>query len=325
MRPDQISYFKHLPSSPPAIPVSPACEPRKSPPHTVRGAWIWHVQRLLDQHGALSVLLKQVRSLHLNRLYLAVSGNLSADAPMLREIESRGITVYATLGDPSDIDHWHRVDHAVGAVLAFNRLHGHGFSGLQFDIEPYVLKGFAEHRRELYARYVRLLRKLRIRIGSSLPWSVVVPFWFDQIRWGPGNLLAVVLRQADGITIMAYRSHYRKILALARNGLCAGQLMGKSVELGVEMAPMPNQLHYFLTRRQFRRDIRNHHGHLYFAGEKPPSGRIALHYEVHGSALSFYPDMGSVARLIDRRPGYGSFGGWIIDGLKEGAHAIKNH
>ncbi|EQD58006.1 amidase, partial [mine drainage metagenome] len=202
-----------------------------------------------------------------------------AYASILREIKSRGIQVYATVGDPSDVDHWRRVDHAITAVLAFNRVHENGFSGLQFDIEPYALKGFPEHRKAVYARYARLLRKIRIRIGRSLPWSVVIPFWFDQVRQGRGSLLTFVLRQADGITIMAYRSRYREILALARTGLCAGQLMDKPVDLGVEMAPMPDQSHYFLTRRQFSRDIRNHHGHLYFVGQGPPSGRIALHYE----------------------------------------------
>ena len=324
-QPDEIAYLKRLPSSAPKIRGRSGCAPEAPDRRTVRGAWIWHTRWLVDDPHAMSGLLKRARKLHLNRLYLSVTADLAPLAPALRALQSRGIEVYGTLGAPSDIDHWHRLDDAIAAVLAFNHLHTAGFSGFAFDIEPYVLKGFAEHRHRFYVRYARILEKLHARLRNRLPWNLVVPFWFDQVPWRRENLLAFALREADSITIMAYRSHYRSILALARMGLCAGQRMGKRVDLGIEMAPLKDQSHYFLTREQFERDLRTHGGQLVFAQGQPPSGHILLHYEVRGSDLSFYPHLATVACLIGRRPPYGSFGGWIIDGLEEDARAVQNH
>lgn len=323
-QPAHISYLKRLPDTRPSRPHGLSCRPRGASHPTVRGAWIWHTQRLTDHPVAVRRLLEQARRLRLNRFYFFVSGKLSTYAPILRAVEARGIRVYATLGAPSDVDHWHRVDHSIAAVLAFNHHHVHGFAGLQFDIEPYVLRGFDGHRRAIYGRYVGLLRKIRIRIGTSLPWSVAIPFWFDQVRWGRGSLLTSVLHEADGITVMAYRAHYRAILTLARSGLCAGQRMGKPVELGVEVAPLPNERHYFLTRRRFSRDIRNQRGQVYFVAPGSPASQSVLHYEVRGSTLSYNLHFDAVARLMGRRPGYGSFRGWIIDGLEAGEHVIQN-
>ncbi len=323
-RPPSIRYLETLPA-PAHRSLEGTCRPRSQPDRLqTRGVWFWKTRRLLTQARDRRRLRQEMRRLGLDRLYLEVREPLGTLAPLLREFETRGIRVVALSGEPSDIDHPRRVTAVIDAVLDFNRDHVHGFSGLQFDIEPYALPGFARHKRGDYARYARLMREIRARIGRKMKWSVVVPFWFDQVPWKQGSLLAFVLRQADAVAIMAYRSRYAGVLALARPGLCEGQRQGKPVYVGIETAPFPDEDHFFLTRREFRRHLRSSPGHLDLAGRITMADHWVYHYEVKGSALSFYSHPGRIGRLLGRSPAYTSFAGWIIEGLGDEGGSHEN-
>ncbi len=314
-RPPEISYLERLPAKV-AHPRGVMCEPREPAPRPwTRGAWYWKTHHLLTRTRARRRLRREMRRLGLNQLDLEVERPLGALSRLVAELETRGIRVVALTGEPADIDHPKRLETTINAVLDFNRNHVHGFSGLQFDIEPYALPDFARQKRRDYLRYARLIRDIRARIGRAIPWSVVVPFWFDQVPWKGGSLLTYVQRQADAVVIMAYRSRYPAVLALARPGLCEGQRLGKPVYLGIETASLPDQDHFFLTRHEFRRELQNAKGHLDLRRRITMADRVVYHYAVKGSRLSFHSHPDRLRRLLGRRPAYASFAGWILEGL----------
>ena len=314
-RPPEIRYLETLPVKAPHPRGGRSCEPRGHVEQPwIRATWYWKTRHLLLQARARKRLLRSMRRLGLDQLNLEVTEPLGDLSVLVRELETRGIRVVALSGAPGDIDHPRRVEATITSVLHFNRDHARGFSGLQFDIEPYALPGFARHKRRDYLRYARLVREIRARIGGAIPWSMVVPFWFDQVPWKGQSLLTFVQRQADAVVIMAYRSRYPKVLALARPGLCEGQRLGKPVYLGIETAPLPDQDHFFLTRNDFRRELQSGRGQLDLARRITGADPLVYHYEVRGADLTFHAHPDRLRRLLGRSPAYTSFAGWILEG-----------
>ncbi len=321
----KVTYLKKLPS-PGTAPAPMACRYANTRHQRWnRGAWIWKTHALLGHPRFAAAFLDKAHRLGLDRLYLYLEGPLDIYRPLLHEAHASGMRIYALTGDPSDVENPSVVYTTIDKVEGYNRSHQLGFSGIQFDIEPYALSAFANHEQAIYERYVHLLRSIRSDIKGRLEWGVVVPFWFDQVQLHHESLIKLIMQQADNVAVMAYRTHYQNIVELANNSLCEGEALGKSVYLGIETSPIPDETHFILSTQQVLHYISYYQGRPYLNHRISSARPLIAHYTVSGSEISFYPDVEAAVRVTAKCPKYDSFAGWIINGLDEGWHVGKMH
>lgn len=316
----KILYLKTLPSLRPA-PAPMVCRDTGTlDHHLTRGAWIWKTADLLEHPRITEAFLRKARARRLNSIYLYLAGSLDNYPPLLREARRLGIRVYALAGEPSDVLHPGTVYASIDKVEQYNRAHHVGFSGIQFDIEPYALASFPNHERATYQQYVRLVKAMRAHIAGRIEWGLVVPFWFRGVRLDHQNLLRLVMSETDNVTVMAYRTHYNAIIALANDSLCEGEALHKRVYIGIETSPIPDRTNFIFSIPQVMRHLHYYHGRPYLDHRIAAAKSTTRHHFVPGSEISFYPHIAMAINMTKRHPHYASFSGWIVDGLDEGWH-----
>ena len=136
---------------------------------------------------------------------------------------------------------------------------GQRFTGVHYDIEPYLLPGFGGSRRdELLRRYLELLARMAVEVRKSdLRLGVDLPFWYDAPDELSQEPLLVtfagqrkmmsehVLDLVDEVTLMDYRTS-----AYGPDGIlfhAAGELeyaarVGKKIFIGLETGPLPDEV-----------------------------------------------------------------------------------
>ncbi|MHB8346701.1 MAG: hypothetical protein ACYDHM_05815 [Acidiferrobacterales bacterium] len=283
--------------------------------HPALGAWIWRSGKLLHNPAVARRFLNRAKTHGISSLYLQILPDLRSFAGFLAMAKNLDIKVYALSGSPDDIDDYGPALHTVDQVLAFNRSHTARFSGIQFDVEPYLLKRYRTDKRGVLKRYVGLLQAISARSSGKIPFGVVVPFWFDQETVEHKNLMGIVSKDADSLAIMSYRTHIDQLLAVSNNGLCYAQMYGKPALLGIELRHIPSETHYFLATPRLSRYIRRSGGRTFLQRDPRDFAHFARRYTVRSPEISFYPHV-RAAFLYTRSPiPYRSFSGWIMDGL----------
>ncbi len=72
----------------------------------------------------------------------------------------------------------------------------------------------------------------------NLPLEADMPFWFDEISYkntyGSGLLAEWVIKNTDGVTLMAYRDSAPMIIDIVKNEIAMAEKYGKNVVVGVE-------------------------------------------------------------------------------------------
>ncbi|MHB8256205.1 MAG: hypothetical protein ACYDHY_04300 [Acidiferrobacterales bacterium] len=281
----------------------------------VVAAWVWRSEALLHDRNAARAFLQRAAAHGISALYLQIHPDLNSFAGFLELARSHNIRVFALGGSPGDVDDYGPDLRTVDRVLAYNRSHTAGFSGIQFDIEPYLLRRYRSNRQAVLRRYAGLLRALHARSAGRIPFEVVIPFWFDQEAVGGRNLEGIVFRNADSVAIMSYRTRIGQLRAISNKGLCYGRMYGKPVMLGIELGHIPTETHYFLAVSQLAPYIRMSDGHPYLAKDPRDFTHYARQYRVPGSEISFYPHVRAAFRYTRSPIPYRSFSGWIMDGL----------
>ncbi len=281
----------------------------------VLGAWVWRSDVLLHNRNTAHRFLHEAAAHGIRNLYLQIHPDLESFAGLLNMAKGFDIKVFALTGSPDDVDDYGPALRIIDQVLAYNQSHATRFSGIQFDVEPYLLKRYSTDKHGVLERYAGLLRALHARTLGKIPFGVVVPFWFDQETVGHRNLMGIVSRNADNLAIMSYRTRIGQLLAVSNNGLCYAQMYGKPAMLGIELRHIPSETHYFIAVSQLSRYIRVSGGHSYLPKDPRQFTHYARSYTVNGSAISFYPHVGAAFRYTRSSIQYRSFSGWIMDGL----------
>jgi hypothetical protein len=231
------------PSSPAPIP-SPSLE---LIPHGPRATWIWHAA---DWQEDGSALLAWARNHGIGLLYITVPINevhgRTKLARFVRQAHRQHIAVWSVDGDPHMVlpsEHAATV-RLVQAYAGYNRSVAPDarLDGIQFDIEPYLLPHDLSAEQS-DALYLALVHKLRGAAGS-LKLDFVVPFWWS----GRSALLAGLARDADGLTVMDYRTDAQQVYEFAAPFLDWAQANGKSVRVALEAGPIAPE-----TQRRYHR------------------------------------------------------------------------
>jgi len=213
-----------------------------------RATWVWQgATALEDADNFITALLAD----NIHTLFLAVplAGEplAVADADSLATLIERahelGIETWAVEGDPAAVTRQGR-EHFVKrtrAIAAFNASQSEGrrLSGVQYDIEPYLLPGFDLAREAWLHEYLDTLRELRSEL--SVPMEAAVPFWWSGLTVDDKPLLTAMRPLVDGLTIMNYRTNLEQLQRLAEPYLAWGVRQQRYVRIALESVALPDQ------------------------------------------------------------------------------------
>jgi hypothetical protein len=282
-----------------------------------RSAWAWQPQLWQETP---TVFLDRLRAHHMDRVYITVplrddTSVVAAEklGAFIEAAARRGLAVWAVDGDPHAVlpAEREKFRKRTAALAAFNRAHGKAgrLGGIQYDIEPYLVAGFALDPDRWTAAYLDTLAMLAA--PAEMPVEVALPFWFPFDKWG-ARLAEVV----GGVALMDYRTEAEEIERSAFPALVWGTTYRRPVHIGLELGPLGDE-----ERRRFRRaesgelwrvPVGGQHALLLLrSAQKNPLGEsyaLASRSPMPGSSLTFNGRESTVDAML---PGLVSgFGAW---------------
>jgi len=204
-----------------------------------RSAWAWQPALWRDRPAAL---LDRLGQLEVDRVFVSVpmAGDRSiagaeALAAFIRAAAARHIAVWAVEGDPHAVlpSEREKFRGRAAALAAFNRQQpvNARLSGVQFDIEPYLVPGYTLAPDRWIEAYLDTLAALGR--ASRMPVEAAIPFWFPLDRWGERLAGAV-----QSVALMDYRTRADDIERYAAPVLAWGTVYHRAVHIGLEFGPL---------------------------------------------------------------------------------------
>jgi hypothetical protein len=222
-----------------------------------RSAWFWTPAAWQARSAELIMLAREYR---LNRLYVSVPTNRMNEVTgqellgrFISAMHAEGIEVWAVAGDPGDVlESSHAaLQNRMHAYLAYNETAGSSsrLSGVQLDIEPYLLPGFTANDADWQRRYRDTISLAAAALDRQMPLSVVVPVWWGSNQlWGT-TLLDQLQQDISSITVMNYRTSAGALRVGSLPFLYWSQQAGMPLEMALETGSVgPDQ-----TRLNFAR------------------------------------------------------------------------
>lgn len=214
-----------------------------------RSGWIWspeawqkNPQKIFDTLNGWQV----------KRVYITVPvkdgdplpDSFEALQTFIKAASQKGISVWAVDGDrfallPSgQAPFLNRAQ----AYAAYNQSvrDGEKLSGIQYDIEPYLMSGFALDAPSWNNRYREFLAAAKSTTG--FPIEIALPFWFHTQKIGNRLFLDEVAPSIDGIAIMDYRTDPAQVQQLAKPYLKWGERNRKRITVALETVPLPDSI-----------------------------------------------------------------------------------
>ena len=247
-----------------AVGALPAAACAQSAP---RAVWLWESDtfQLLDRPAARDSALAFLAERRISVVYVYADSyrgrNPLRDEPekyraLVEQLNARGMKPYALLGSrplntPAYILEENRAtaEAMFQAVLDYNDSSepAERFTGLNVDIEPYLLPDWDANRHQRAVQYLRLSQRFMEMTGASgqaLEVGPAIPFWFDSVGEITLDGVTKPLSQHtqdiyDYVALMDYRDFARGPDGIIDHGAdeigYAGGI-GKSVVIGVETA-----------------------------------------------------------------------------------------
>jgi hypothetical protein len=315
----EISYLESLPGAEAGAPKL-VCRHRTLPSgqRSAISAWVWRSKELVEDPARQTAFLDQVHRHGITTLYVQWQPDLSRFDALLRAANASGIAIKLVAGEPSDVLDPEPLLRVADSIRRYNATHPLRFTGLQLDVEPYLLPEFRRNESGTLARYVELLKKIRGATVNQYEFSVAMPFWFADKPLDGGNMMSAVMPEVDRIAIMGYRTRLDEQLDIDNNALCYGELYGKPVDLGLEVTKLPREDHYVIATSKLSNTVRSSDGTTILQYDPREFDRIATrHWTVEPSRLSFYPDIDAAFATTRTPIPYTAFSGWSINGLDD--------
>lgn len=204
------------------------------------GTWLWNTSEIYTSKDKVVSFVKKEK---ITELYLQIDKDMdfSYYKDFISELNWLGVSVYALDGAPNYINEegkaslesffvW--VEKYQNAVSI-----GQKFKGIHFDVEPYILSQWNSEQTSTIGKYKNFVKSANEKAKAlSMPVVFDIPFWFDEMpSYGEGeNLADFVIKNSDGVNIMAYREQGSVIVEIVKNELAYGAKSGKRVIVGVE-------------------------------------------------------------------------------------------
>ena len=225
----------------------------KKPPGGT-GFWVWNYRAAIQEPQPL---LATCRRQACSRMLIQMP-SLNDDeaiwegyASLMAQVQEAGIDALALDGYPEAIQEPHLLADKVQRL--FHLVRGGAVSGIQLDIEPYLLPGFLDDDGQL-RRYLGAIETVSEAIHGRAKLSMVIPFWLATPTVGGRPLAYAVMDRADEVAVMSYRTDLEEVQDIAEDILRYGDVSEKPVWLAVETTVLPLEEHVVL-----RRDLRPDH------------------------------------------------------------------
>ncbi|MGC3974017.1 MAG: hypothetical protein QM771_06490 [Nitrospira sp.] len=217
------------------------------------GFWVWNYRAAIQEP---QTLLATCRKQACSRMLIQMP-SLNDDEAMWRDYASlvtlvyeAGIEALALDGYPEAIQEPHLLADKVRRL--FHLVRPGALSGIQLDIEPYLLPGFLDDDAQL-RRYLGTIETVSEAIQGRATLSIVIPFWLATPTVGGQPLAYAVMDRADEVAVMSYRTDLDEAQDIAEDILRYGDVIDKPVWLAVETTVLPVEQHVVL-RRDFSPD-----------------------------------------------------------------------
>ncbi|ULA60781.1 MAG: hypothetical protein LZF60_270107 [Nitrospira sp.] len=215
------------------------------------GFWVWNYRAAIQES---QTLLDTCRKQACSRMLIQMP-SLNDDEAIWRDygrllglVQEAGIDALALDGYPEAIQEPHLLADKVQRLLQLVR--PGALSGIQLDIEPYLLPGFLDDDAQL-RRYLGTIETVHEAIHGRARLSMVIPFWLATPTVGGRPLAYAVMDRADEVAVMSYRTDLDEVQDIAEDILRYGDVIEKPVWLAIETTLLPLEQHVVL-----RRDLR---------------------------------------------------------------------
>ncbi len=212
------------------------------------GFWVWNYRAAIQES---QTLVATCREQACSRVLIQMP-SLNDDEGIWREyarllslVKEAGIDALALDGYPEAIQEPHLLADKIRRLLQLVR--PGALSGVQLDIEPYLLPGFFDDDAQL-RRYLGTIETMHEAIQGRAKLSMVIPFWLATPTVGGRPLAYAVMDRADEVAVMSYRTDLDEVQDIAEDILRYGDVIEKPVWLAVETTVLPVEQHVLLRR-----------------------------------------------------------------------------
>ncbi|MCL5005793.1 MAG: hypothetical protein M1404_04605 [Acidobacteria bacterium] len=231
--------------------------------------WVWNTVELLTSAWAADRFFDFCAHMGLKEIYLSVDFEPSSASSVpaslqdagrygnfLRMAHQRGLRVEALAGAPAwaaSANH-PRATGAVRAIVKFNAVAAveERFDGIHFDVEPYLLLGFAvpHYRKRLLEEYLEMVAECaEAARREHIAFTCDIPWWFYPVTPAAREQFTVsfqgreetvgkhVTDLLDSVTIMDYRNEADGaggIIASGTEALAYAAKVHKKIQVGLE-------------------------------------------------------------------------------------------
>ena len=328
----------------PEFPSSNSSELTKLPPaikqssnRVTKSAWFWSPALWRDTPEKIFNIKQK---LGINRIYITVPSNNGAvsQPAELRKFIAKAYTqnlqVWVVLGDKSAVTTAGVATflNASAAYSTFNEVSrsSEKLAGLQLDIEPYLISGYAQDPAAWLSKYSDVVNNIHLN-APNLPIDIVLPFWFDPETPLVGSMLGNIVDSIDRITVMDYRTDPKQIRRKASPFFDWGSRNNKAIDIALETLPMPQE-----ERRSYQQAEAGELWRIQLAGKtvilllkniRASDAGVISYYASHtrwvdGTDISFYKNKEKLWALLPLLESdfsaWPSFSGLAIHGLDNG-------
>lgn len=176
--------------------------------------WLWETPKIMNEPDEI---LQTLKAKHVQKLYLQVNRDVPEHEykSFIKKANERGIYVYALGGSTK----W--LETGDQRLPAFKRWfmeyqkeasETEQFEGIHLDLEPHAADGWDTDQQETILRFQKIIVDFRQLANElQIPLESDQPFWFDSVQYnnlvfGKGILSEWLIKQVDGITLLAYRN-----------------------------------------------------------------------------------------------------------------------
>jgi len=216
-------------------------------PGSRKGFWMWDYQRAVADPDSL---IRECSRAGATRLLVQIPHGddppdiWAAYAELLRQISSSGLEVFALDGYPEAIYDPSPLIEKVKRLRSL--LVDEQWTGLQLDIEPYLLDRFSDPHD--YDLYLQMIEQMRRALGDRIRLSIVMPFWFSDKTARDRPLAFQIMNRVDEVAVMSYRTDLEELEDITEPLLRYGDAVGVPVWLAVETRPLPVDRQVTLVR-----------------------------------------------------------------------------
>lgn len=303
-----------------------------------RGAWLWSPQ--LWEQSADFIWRVQAQQ-QLTEIYISIPINDNgdvADPEMLTQFVTqaghRELDVWVVIGDPRDVlpASLAALEARINAFMQYNQNAPEfaRLSGVQLDIEPYLLRGFSRAQAYWRDRYVSVIRRVHDMLDGRLPLDLVMPAWWGSHQaWGE-QFFGQLPVDNTRLSIMNYHTSIGRLRANAEPFLNWGQRASVPVVMALESGALPDETHHRYTRDEQAGELwllPVGDESIFVLFDTPQSDlpgqafAFAFDYPVPASNYTFKGDVARlntvVSELVHEWQAWTSFAGIAIHGLDD--------